>query len=48
MHVVKKLYLMEENNGKFVFEGEQIAIDEENDIKYESLCGDCYYKYTEK
>jgi thymidine kinase len=32
-------------NGKFVFEGEQIAIDEENDIKYESLCGDCYYKY---
>jgi len=35
-------------NGKFVFEGEQIAIDEQNDIKYESLCGDCYYKYTEK
>jgi len=32
-------------NGKFVFEGEQIAIDEQNDIKYESLCGDCYYKY---
>jgi len=32
-------------NGKFVFEGEQIAIDEQNDVKYESLCGDCYYKY---
>ena len=35
-------------NGKFVFEGEQIAIDEKNNIKYESLCGECYYKYTEK
>ncbi len=34
-------------NDKFVFEGEQIAIDEQDDIKYESLCGDCYYKYTE-
>lgn len=32
-------------NGKFVFEGEQIAIDEQDDVKYESLCGDCYYKY---
>ena len=35
-------------NGKFVFEGKQIAIDEENDVKYESLCGHCYYKYIEK
>ncbi len=35
-------------NGRFVFEGEQIAIDEQNDVKYESLCGDCYYKYKEK
>ncbi|AWK50657.1 thymidine kinase [Clostridium beijerinckii] len=34
-------------NDKFVFEGEQIAIDEQDDVKYESLCGDCYYKYTE-
>lgn len=34
-------------NGKFVFEGEQIAIDEQNDVKYESLCGHCYYKYRE-
>ena len=34
-------------NGKFVFEGEQIAIDEENNVKYESLCGHCYYKYKE-
>lgn len=35
-------------NGKFVFEGEQIAIDEHNDVQYESLCGNCYYKYKEK
>ncbi|GAA0078856.1 thymidine kinase [Clostridium sp. CTA-5] len=34
-------------NGKFVFEGEQIAIDEQDDIRYESLCGDCYYKYKQ-
>lgn len=35
-------------NGKFVFEGDQIAIDEENDVQYESLCGECYYKYKEE
>jgi thymidine kinase len=35
-------------NNKFVFEGEQIAIDEQNDVEYESLCGECYYKYKEK
>lgn len=35
-------------NDKFVFEGEQIAIDEQNDVEYESLCGECYYKYREK
>jgi thymidine kinase len=35
-------------NNRFVFEGEQIAIDEQNDIEYESLCGECYYKYKEK
>lgn len=34
-------------NGKFVFEGEQIAIDEENNVEYEALCGHCYYKYKE-
>ncbi len=31
-------------NGKFVFEGEQVAIDRENNIEYESLCGECYYR----
>ncbi|GEQ21449.1 MAG: thymidine kinase [Clostridium butyricum] len=34
-------------NGKFVFEGEQIAIDDENNVEYEALCGHCYYKYKE-
>lgn len=32
-------------NGRFVFEGEQVAIDEQDDVCYESLCGECYYKY---
>ena len=35
-------------NDRFVFEGEQIAIDEQNNVEYESLCGECYYKYKEK
>lgn len=34
-------------NNRFVFEGEQIAIDEQGDVEYESLCGECYYKYKE-
>jgi thymidine kinase len=34
-------------NNKFVFEGEQIAIDDEDKVEYESLCGECYYKYKE-
>lgn len=34
-------------NNKFVFEGEQIAIDDEDNVEYESLCGECYYKYKE-
>lgn len=32
-------------NGKFVFEGNQIAIDMEDDVQYESLCPQCYFKY---
>jgi len=32
-------------NGEFVFEGEQIAIDNVDNVEYESLCGHCYYKY---
>lgn len=32
-------------NNKFVFEGEQVAIDNVNNVEYESLCGHCYFKY---
>lgn len=32
-------------NDKFVFEGQQVAIDNINDVHYESLCGECYFKY---
>jgi thymidine kinase len=29
-------------NGKYVFDGDQVAIDGEGDITYDSLCGQCY------
>ncbi|MEG0308173.1 MAG: thymidine kinase [Clostridium sp.] len=32
-------------NGKFVFEGNQVAIDKEDNVEYESLCPQCYFKY---
>jgi thymidine kinase len=32
-------------NGKFVFKGQQIAIDKENDVEYQSLCPKCYFDY---
>lgn len=35
-------------NGKFVFAGNQIAIDNVDHVKYESVCGKCYYKYKDK
>ncbi|WP_297630197.1 thymidine kinase [uncultured Clostridium sp.] len=35
-------------NGRFVFEGEQVAIDNDDDVQYESLCGECYFKFKEK
>jgi len=31
-------------NGKFVFEGAQVAIDMENNVQYESLCPQCYFR----
>ena len=27
---------------RFVFEGSQVAIDEQDDVTYEALCGQCY------
>ena len=31
-------------NGEFVFEGAQIAIDTVDDVEYESLCPQCWYR----
>jgi thymidine kinase len=34
--------------GRFVFEGEQVAIDGEDNVEYESLCAACYFKYKRR
>jgi thymidine kinase len=34
-------------NGKFVFKGDQVAIDGEDNVEYEALCAQCYYRYSE-
>jgi thymidine kinase len=34
-------------NGNFVFSGDQVAIDGDNNVEYESLCGTCYLKYRD-
>lgn len=31
-------------NGEFVTDGEQLAIENDDDIRYESMCGTCYRK----
>jgi len=33
-------------NGSFVFEGEQVAIDNVDRVEYEALCPKCYFKLT--
>lgn len=35
-------------NGEFVFEGAQVAIDLVDQVEYQSLCADCYFKYKKK
>ncbi|MDE5540158.1 MAG: thymidine kinase [Bacilli bacterium] len=35
-------------NGKPTFKGDQVAIDGENKVTYESVCGACYLKYREE
>ena len=35
-------------NGKYVFEGQQVAIDLQDDVEYQSLCPKCYFKYKEE
>ena len=34
--------------GEFVFEGDQVAIDQENNVEYQSLCAQCYFAEREK
>ncbi|MCM0649771.1 thymidine kinase [Clostridium swellfunianum] len=35
-------------NGKFVFEGKQVAIDKEDNIEYHALCPKCFLKYKKE
>ena len=35
-------------NGKYVFEGQQVAIDMQDNVEYQSLCPRCYFKYKEE
>lgn len=35
-------------NGQFVFQGDQVAIDQDNNVEYESLCAECYFKIKAK
>lgn len=35
-------------DGKFVFEGAQVAIDQENNVSYESMCGACYLEHRRR
>ena len=44
----KALFNARKINGKFVFAGEQGAIDHIDNVEYESLCGKCCYKYMEE
>jgi len=32
-------------NGQFVFSGNQVAIDGEDNVEYESLCANCYQRF---
>ena len=42
----KKALLNERKlNGKFIFHGEQVAIEDNDNIEYEALCPKCYYMY---
>jgi thymidine kinase len=35
-------------NDRFVFRGDQVAIEGEDNVTYESLCAQCYYRYRQK
>ena len=35
-------------NGELVFDGDQVDIDQENNVEYQSLCAQCYFAEREK
>lgn len=35
-------------NGEFVFQGDQVAIDQIDNVEYIALCPKCYFKFKEK
>ncbi len=40
----KAIFSARKVDGKLVFEGDQVAIDDADEITYESFCGLCYYR----
>lgn len=45
---VKARFNARKINGKFVFEGDSIVIDDQNNVEYESLCGKCFLEEMNK
>ena len=44
----KAMFNARKVNEKYVFDGEQVAIDGEDKVTYESLCPNCYYEELDK
>ena len=44
----KAMFNARKLNDKFIFDGEQVAIDGEAKVTYESLCPNCYYEQLDK
>ncbi|MBE6866085.1 MAG: thymidine kinase [Ruminococcaceae bacterium] len=44
----KAMFNARKINGQFVFEGRQVAIDNQNNVEYESLCPVCYLREKNK
>lgn len=44
----KATFNLRKVDGKPVFDGNSIEIDNQSNIEYESVCGDCYIKYYNK
>ncbi len=44
----KAIFNVRKVNGKFTYSGDQVAIDGEDDVSYDSLCPKCYYDKLNK